>query len=418
VTARVARVGNIPSLLCLMTQTAIQAVYVRGYEQRPEPKPHVVFRIDIQAHVRSWQMWRRYSEFVDLHTELTKSAGAPPPSALPPKHAFAMLRSPKNETLLEERRVGLETYLRAIVSAKDSRWLDTFTFRDFLGVPIGKQAVPGTSDPGGNNSSREHYGGTQFTSSTWLDEHLDLQARVRDVRASINRRDALSDRGDVAAAHTTNVQAKKKLAGVLTRIGALAEGLDVLARRGMNEGELQRRTDMVARLQDDCEKIAKMLTVARQTTTTAAAAAAARVALGSTPSERNNPTVVSGSDRAALLGVGGGGNGSSSAGASGGFAASSIPIARVFGAPQPPKETEQTRPLDDTGLLQLQQAKMDQQDAQLSQLTAILQRQKQLGSAISNELAQHIELLDDLANDVDRVGGKLTSAKKQLNRLG
>ncbi|KAI0257546.1 Phox-like protein [Lactifluus subvellereus] len=369
-----------------MTQTAIQAVYVRGYEQRPEPKPHVVFRIEIQAHVRSWHMWRRYSEFADLHTELTKSAGAPPPSTLPPKHAFAMLRSPRTKP-----------FSRSV--AQDSKWLDTFVFRDFLGVPIGKQAVPGTGDPNNNNS---HDGSAQFTSSTWLDEHMDLQARVRDVRADVNRRDAFSERGDVAAAHATNVQAKKKLAGVLTRVGALAEGLDGLARRGMSEGELQRRTDMVARLQDDCEKLAGMLTVARQTGRHAALGSAA---------ERNPG--VAGSDRAALLGGAGG-----SGGVGGGFSVSSKPIARVFGVPQPPKETEQTRPLDDQGLLQLQQAKMDQQDGQVAQLTAILQRQKQLGTAISNELSQHIELLDDLAKDVDRVGGKLTTAKKQLNRLG
>jgi regulator of vacuolar morphogenesis len=74
--------------------------------------------------------------------------------------------------------------------------------------------------------------------------------------------------------------------------------------------------------------------------------------------------------------------------------------------------------LDGHGLLTLQQAKMEQQDAQVAQLTAILQRQRQLGTAINNELAQHIELLDGLTNDMDTVGGKLTAAKKQLNRLG
>jgi len=371
---------------------------VRGHEERPEPKTHVVFRIDIQAHVRSWQMWRRYSEFVDLHTELTKSVGAPPPSSLPPKHALAMLRSLKNQTLLEERRTGLEAYLRAIVSAKDSRWLDTFAFRDFLGVPIGKQQA--TSDPATGVRQDGFGGGQQFTSSSWLDEHMDVQARVRDIRADINRRDAFSERGDVGGAHTTNVQAKKKLAGVLTRVGALGAGLDVLALRGMSEGELQRRTDLVARLQDDCEKIAKMLTVARQTSR----------ALGApSPAERNQTAAAAaGSDRAALLGTG----------ISGGPASSSKPIARVFGVPQPPKETEATRPLDDHGLLLLQQTRMDQQDAQVAQLTTILQRQKQLGVAINNELEQHIELLDGLSNDMDKVGGKLTAAKKQLNRLG
>ena len=373
-----------------MAATAIQAVYVRGHEERLEPKPHIVFRIDIQAHVRSWQMWRRYSEFADLHTELTKSVGAPPPSPLPPKHAFAMLRSPKNEALLEERRTGLETYLRAIISAKDNRWLDAFVLRDFLGIPIGRQQGMSDLATVGNDVAV----GLRFTSSTWLDEHMDLQARVRDIRADINKRDAFAERGDVGGAHSTNVQAKKKLAGVLTRVGALVSGLDPLVvQSGMSEGELQRRTDMVARLQDDCEKLAKMLTVASRQHTTSSSSAA-----------RNLTTT---SDRAALFGNG-----------SGQPAVSSKPIARVFGVPQPPKETEETRPLDDHGLLQLQQAKMDQQDAQLSQLTAILQRQKQLGTAINNELTQHIELLDGLHNDTERVGGKLTAAKKQLNRLG
>ena len=384
-----------------MAATAIQAVYVRGHEERIEPKPHIVFRIDIQAHVRSWQMWRRYSEFADLHTELTKSVGAPPPSPLPPKHAFAMLRSPKNEALLGERRAGLETYLRAIVSAKDSRWLDAFAFRDFLGIPTGKQISSSLiTTSGGGGIVGDAGGGLQFTSSTWLDEHMDLQTRVRDIRADINKRDAFSERGDVGGAHTTNVQAKKKLAGVLTRVGVLVSGLDALVvQSGMSEGELQRRTDMVARLQDDCEKLAKMLTVAsrqqqQQQSSSSSSSSAAR-------------NMTTPSDRAALFG-----------GGATQPAVSSKPIARVFGVPQPPKETEETRPLDDHGLLQLQQAKMDLQDTQLSQLTTILQRQKQLGTAINNELAQHMELLDGLHNDMERAGGKLTAAKKQLNRLG
>ncbi|KAF4605259.1 hypothetical protein EYR40_004042 [Pleurotus pulmonarius] len=361
----------------------IQAIYIRGYEERAEPKAHVVYRIEIQAHVRSWNMWRRYSEFDDLHTELTKSTGSPPPNPLPPKHKFALFRSLNNEKLLEERRMGLESYLRAIVSAKDEKWRDSFAFKDFLGVPIGRQ--------GGTNGGPV----TQFSSSSWLDEHIELQNSIRDIRADINKRDALADRADVVAAHKSNVNAKRKLAGVLTRIGTLAMGLEELAKSGLSEGELQRRTDMVSRLQDDCEKLGKMVSIAKMSSASRAGAAA------TTGISALNPAPES--EREALLGS----------------SSTSRPFSRVFGAAakQPAQETAQTRPLDDHGLLQLQQTQIQGQDQQLSQLTTILQRQRHLGEAIGSEIALQIDMLTDLNNEVDRVGGKMSAATKQMNKL-
>ncbi|KAI0704869.1 syntaxin [Cytidiella melzeri] len=363
--------------------TAIQAIYIRGTEERTTPKPHTVYRIEIQASVRSWQMWRRYSEFDDLHTELTKSTGSPPPAELPPKHTtLSLFRVHTKPSLIEERRVGLELYLRAILSAKEEKWRESYAFREFLGVPAGKAQAEVGSLAGGSS---------QFTSASWLDEHIDMQARVRDVRADINKRDALSDRGDVSGSHQSNVQARKKLAAAFTRVDVLEDGLQQLAMGGMSEGELQRRRDMVGRLRDDCATLSKMVTVARLTSR----------GLGSA-SERN-PT--SEGDRAALLGP---------AESSTGGNQFRRPVTRVFGQP---KETEKTRPLDDSGLVQLQQSQMDQQDAQLAQLSTILLRQKQLGLAIGAEIGEHIEMLDDLSNEVTRVGDKLSSAKKQLNRV-
>ena len=355
--------------------TAIQAVFIRGYEERSSPKPHAVYRIDIQAHVRSWQMWRRYSEFDDLHTELTKATGSPPPCSLPPKHKFAILRSRTDSKLLEERKVGLEAFLRAIVSSREDKWRETFAFKEFLGIPVGRQGGVEGGPP------------LHFSSSSWLDEHLELQARLRDVWADINKRDALSDRADIPAAHKSNVAAKSKLAGVLSRIGTLGQGLQELALSGMNEGELQRRTDMVARLQDDCEKLSKVVSVARHT--------------AMRPGELRTTSAIpaSGSDREALLGG----------------SQSTKPARRVFGSP--PKETEATRPLDDVGLLGMQQVQIQEQDRQLSQLATILQRQKHLGVAISNEIASQNEMLSDLSYEVDRVGGKLHTANKQLNKV-
>lgn len=364
--------------------TAIQAVFIRGCEERTTPKIHIVYRIEIQAHVRSWQMWRRYSEFDDLHITLTKSIGAPP-HALPPKHQFSLLRSHNNAKILEERKEGLERYLRAIVSAKDDKWRDHFAFRDFLGIPVGRQG-----------STAQNIPPTQFTSSSWLDEHLDVQTRLRDVWADIHKRDALSDRGDVAASHKSNVNAKTKLAGLLSRIGTLGKGLEVLALAGMNEGELQRRTDMVSRLQDDCEKLSKVVTIARHTSALARAVTAGGTA-GGTAALNPAPE----SDREVLLG----------------FRDSGKPGRRVFGASEP-QETDVTRPLDNVGLMGLQQTQIQQQDQQLSALTTILQRQRQLGEAINHEIQEQNELLEGLSNDVDLVSGKLRQANRELNRLG
>ncbi|KAI0094673.1 syntaxin [Irpex rosettiformis] len=365
--------------------TIIQAIYIRGTEERTTPKPHTVYRIEIQASVRSWHMWRRYSEFVDLHTELTKSTSSPPPTELPPKRSMlSPFRSHSNPTLIEERRAGLELYLRGILSAKEEKWRESYAFREFLGIPAGK-VHPDSGSLGA--------GPSQFTSASWLDEHTELQTRIRDVRADINKRDALSDRGDVSGSHQSNVQAKKKLATVFTRVDGLEDGLKQLALGGMSEGELQRRRDMASRLRDECTTLTKMVTVARLTGR----------GLGS--ALERNPA--SESDRTALLG-----DAESSTGAGGNQFRR--PVTRVFGQP---KETEKTRPLDNGGLVQLQQSQMDQQDAQLAQLSTILVRQKQLGLAIGQEISEQNEMLTGLTNEVDNVGAKLSSAKRQLNRI-
>lgn len=349
--------------------SVIQAIQIENFEERSSPKPHTVYHIKIKAHVRSWSIWKRYSEFDELHLELTKTTGAEPPSPLPPKHKFSILRSHSDPKLLEERKIGLEIYLRAILSAKDDRWRESYPFKEFLGIPIGRQNGVIGGPP------------TQFTLASWLDEHSELQARLRDVRADINKREALSDQGDIGASHRSNVNAKQKLAGVLARIGTLGKALQDLALNGMTEGELERRTDMVARLQDDCEKLSKMVSVSRNSV---------RASAPSTPV----PTA----DRDELIGN------------------AFKRVTRVFGSSEP-QETEATRPLDNVGLLSMQSTQIVQQDQQLSILTSILRRQRQLGEAIGHEITLQNEALDDLSDQVDRVGGNLSAANKQMNRL-
>src|SRR5207244_5440108 len=70
---------------------------------------------------------------------------------------------------------------------------------------------------------------------------------------------------------------------------------------------------------------------------------------------------------------------------------------RVFGNVRAmPAETEQTRGLDNEGLVKLQKQAMEDQDQHVERFTAILNRQKHIGLAIGNELEIQNELLSEL----------------------
>jgi len=60
---------------------------------------------------------------------------------------------------------------------------------------------------------------------------------------------------------------------------------------------------------------------------------------------------------------------------------------------------------------------MKDQDEQLDGLSTILSRQKHIAVAISTELHEQNAILDDLNSDVDRVQGKMGTAKRLMNKL-
>ena len=359
---------------------AVQSVAITGTKDRSSPKPHTVYEISITTPMRTWQMWRRYSEFVELHDELMKACSAPPPSELPGKHIWSLKSSFHNEALIAERKTGLETYLRTIVASKDPQWRDTPAFRQFLGIPVTKYQEAQASKAGL---------GPVFSTASWIEEHNDLQTLVREVKASLNKRDSLWDVGDTRASSSANIHAKRRLADLVDRVGSLAKGLQSLSEAGLSQGELQRRTDMVTKLQDECEQLGKIVAIARNPNRQPRASTSA------------DATTSNNNARTSLL--------------SGPL---SRPIARVFGAPQPvPEETVETRPLDDRGLIQLQKQKIVDQDTHLNNLSAILQRQMHIGLAISTEIEEQNKILDEMTDDVDRVTGKIKKASKTMARL-
>ncbi|WFD42975.1 hypothetical protein MPSI1_001626 [Malassezia psittaci] len=81
-------------------------------------------------------------------------------------------------------------------------------------------------------------------------------------------------------------------------------------------------------------------------------------------------------------------------------------------------ETEQTRPLSDAELLQRQtDTLMRDQNVQAEHLAKVLQRQRQLGIAIHDELAEHAELLTSLDSAVSDTRNNIDAAQTQLKRF-
>ena len=229
----------------------------------------------------------------------------------------------------------------------------------------------------------------QFTSSSWMTEHNALQQSLRTVRASLLKRDALAGMGDAGASRSAGIEAKRSLKELKVRLESLDKGLEGV--EGLGQGERSRREGLVLGLKDEVGNVDKM------------AEAGVRVSSNHSASTSmgRSGTPVNENDRKALLGGG-----------------AARPAGRVFGAAahQAPQETAETRPLDDQGLLQLQQHQMDNQDSQLEQLSSVLQRQLRLGQDIGKEIGEQNDMLDDLSTQVDKTGGKLGRAKRQMNR--
>jgi copper chaperone CopZ len=77
-------------------------------------------------------------------------------------------------------------------------------------------------------------------------------------------------------------------------------------------------------------------------------------------------------------------------------------------------EKDDTKHLDQEDLLKMQKRVMDQQDEGLDHLIGALDRTKQIGVVIGDELDEHKRLLDDLDGNVHKT---TTNIKKQTRRI-
>ncbi|GAA5884054.1 hypothetical protein JCM16303_001377 [Sporobolomyces ruberrimus] len=372
----------------LSTQ-AIQSISVPSFVRSSQPEPHLAYNLSVSLPSRSYTIQQRYSAFTTLHQTLASSCGAPPPAPLPPKHPSTWLNpfrfgSTLSEEQIEERRAGLERWLRAILADRDPRWRSSRAFKEFLVAPPDEQGEPSSQREGGGSFGK---GDRDWTPTGWTEEYKGIEESARHLRTLLDQRDSQLLAND-SAAHASAKTAKQALVDIVQRLGALAKGLQTLAKKGMTDGEISRRSDMVQRMQGDLEELG------RKTGNAPKIGAGRRGGYGE--DEYENPSV----SRQALLG-----------------SHSSKATTRVLGAGANAQETAETRPLDNQGVMQLQQQYMDDQDSKLESLTAALRRQRHLGEMINQELALQEDVIDQLERGTDKVSGKIKSASKQMKRL-
>lgn len=339
------------------------------------PKPYTIYNITLRLPLRSFTLQKRYSDFTTLHSLLTSQAGAAPPAPLPSKSWFT--RTVSSPELAEERRKGLEAYLKAINESDDDRWRNTSAWRTFLNLPSNTLSRSNTSTlhsalngPGGSHPITDPV--------IWLDHHRDLKAQLHDARLHLTRRDQAST---AQAQHEASAQAKKSLVRAGTMLQTLDTGLANLSSASswgtprLGEGELRRRRDLLASAKREKDGLENLLS-----------AMAAKSAVDKTVADK--------ADSAALLGP--------AKPASG----------RVLG-----KESDKTRALDNQGVLQLQKQMMHEQDEDVIVLARAVARQKELGQQIQEELVVQNEMLGMLDEDVTRVQGKMDVARKRIGKI-
>lgn len=335
--------------------------------------PYTVYHITLRLPLRSFTVPKRYSDFATFHSTLISQTNAPPPAPLPSKTWFS--KTVSNDRLREDRRRGLEEYLRAINESEDGRWRTSPAWRAFLNLPT---AVASTGTGSTTTSTRLHAAITDpaatnapITDPTlWLDYYRDMKNHLHDARLQLSRRDQETT---PQKQHESSAQAKGSLVRAGTMITTLDEGLKNLGRgdkgshsqasSNLGGGEIRRRKDLLINARKEKDGLEDLLHAMAT-------------------KSRLDHTVASIQDKGALINAGNGAGDASSG------RRTPARTGRVLG-----KETERTRELDNEGVLQLQRQMMQSQDDNVDELRKIIIRQRELGTQINEELEVQNDLL-------------------------
>ncbi|KAF2208797.1 hypothetical protein CERZMDRAFT_101008 [Cercospora zeae-maydis SCOH1-5] len=357
-----------------------------------DAKPFTQYHVSLQLPLRRHDIRKRYNDFVALHEALVSEAGTPPPAPLPAKSWLR--RTVNNPSLTEERRVGLEKYLQAIIASDDARWRSSAAWRGFLNLP---SSITTTNTPA-SKRPRSAHGAAAADPNQWLDLHRDLKSQIQTARSQLKQRESAST---AQAQHTLSAEAKASLVRAATSIAQLEDGLKAItaASRGddagwggtkrLGDGELRRRRDLIGAARKEVEGLEGVLkSMATQSAKTSGGNSSMHASAAATSEQKSELW-----------------KGTSAA----------KPSGRVLGGPM--KETERTRELDNSGVLQLQKQIMQEQDEDVMSLGKTVAKLKDMGILINEELAIQNEMLAVVEHDADRVQQKIDVGRARIKKI-
>lgn len=356
-----------------------------------DSKAFTLYHINLQLPLRKHEIQKRYTDFVNLDNALVSQTGQAPPAPLPAKSW--LWRTVNNESLTEERRQGLEKYLRNIIESDDARWRSSSAWRAFLNLPSGVNTLSANGTL--STSRRRDSAGGITDPIEWLDVHRDLKTQIQSARQQLKQREAPTA---AQSQHSLSADAKASLVRAATSITQLEDGLRRIsdASKGdeagwggskrLGDGEVRRRRDLLGAARKEVEGLEGVLRsmATKSANTTSAVDPGAAATAG---------------DKEGLW------KGTSAA----------KPSGRVLGGPT--KETERTRELDNTDVLQLQKQIMQEQDEDVMVLGKTIAKLKDMGIMMDEELSIQNAMLGVVESDTDRLQGKINVAKGRIKKI-
>ncbi|KAJ3366966.1 hypothetical protein GGF32_000027 [Allomyces javanicus] len=347
----------------------------------------------------------RYSDFLRLHDQLARQfptlrsvllTEIPP---LPPKAWFRNAAS-----VVHTRQTLLAAHLSALLSTPP--FATCATLRDFLGIPEAQwrafHTPPGTAaqadGSGAGAGPRLSAMDVPTSPVQWLAALHDVQAQVIQLKRALSDRDTLLRAGDALRAQATASQAARRAEQLRLNLNILESTLSRPPCEPMSDLERTRRQTLLLTTIQDVNDIQLRLRAGPAATVSTTA-----VPTSSSPS--NPPRRVLGRP------------------------STSPPVTTTTTAytsssspPPPPVVVGAAARVDVTtlnnqGLLQLQQQHMNEQDAVAGALLSVTQRLKMIGHAMNDELDTQNQLLDETAEDMDRVSGRVGKVHRKAKKV-